>query len=192
MRGSPARLSAGLEARASLGDVLAVTSPLDAPERRRERAATPRAPGPRWGGLGLLLLGSGVPLLVVAVATVTGLGLLRNLPSLASVLAALSLVVLPIAGIVALLGSRGGRLAAWGGGAWLWSLSLLLVIPFYFPGERREAAAVGLDLFFEPAGSPVREGAPGLRTTVPSGRQSAASSIKTESGNASSGGSASI
>jgi hypothetical protein len=40
--------------------------------------------------------------------------------------------------------------ASGGGSAWFWSLAVLLALPFYFPGERSDAAGAGLRFLVEP------------------------------------------
>jgi hypothetical protein len=101
------------------------------------------------GCLGLLLAGSALPVLTMAIAAFAGLGLARNLATFPSLVAALALVLLPVVGLASLIGT-GSRLAEIGGCGWFWSLTLLLAMPFYFPGERSGAAASGLDFLLGP------------------------------------------
>jgi hypothetical protein len=104
------------------------------------------------------LLGScAIPVGVLAVAAVTGLGLVRNLPALPSLLVGVALVVLPVVGLVRVL-SAGTRLAVVTGVAWVWSLGVLLALPFYFPGERQAAASMGLSLLAAPLPEAGRSG----------------------------------
>lgn len=116
-------------------------------------ASGPALPEParpqRAGSLAIALALSAIPVAGVAVAAVTGLGLARNLPSFPALAGGLALVVLPIAGLASLV--RGGaRIAEAGGCAWFWSLSVLLAMPFYFPGERSQAVRSGLEYLTAP------------------------------------------
>jgi hypothetical protein len=93
---------------------------------------------------------SAVPVVVLAVAGVTGLGLARNLPALPALAGGLALVLLPVFGLASLVGG-GSRAGELGASAWFWSLAVLLAMPFYFPGERNEAARSGLAYLLAPA-----------------------------------------
>lgn len=105
----------------------------------------------RPGCLAGLFAVSAVPTLLLAIALITGLGLVRNLPAFLSLVAGLAIVLLPVFGVASLIGT-GSRLAEISGSAWFWSLVLLLAMPFYFPGERSDAASAGLDFLASPLG----------------------------------------
>lgn len=92
-----------------------------------------------------------VPMVALAVAALTGLGLARNLAVLPALVTGLALVLLPIVGLGTLVGT-GFRLAELAGCAWFWSLAVLLVMPFYFPGERSQATEAGLTVLGSPFG----------------------------------------
>ena len=129
----------------SLGDPLRVDrgEPFEEPAPRRTRTQA----GP--GTLEVLLALSSLPIVLLAAAAMTGLGLARNLPAFPSLVGGLALVVLPILGLATLV--RGGRrLGEIGSSAWLWSLAVLLALPFYFPGERSEATRAGLAYLTSP------------------------------------------
>lgn len=128
----------------------------DQPDSELEESDVTRSE-PRLGCVGLLLALTAIPIVVLAVGVVTGLGLTRNLASLPATVAGLALVLLPIIGIATLIGV-GSRIAELGGAAWFWSLVVLLGLPFYFPGERAPAARSGVALLASPAGSETREG----------------------------------
>ena len=117
------------------------------------QATEPRS---RVGCLGVLLGITAVPIVLLCIGALTGIGLARNLASFPAVAAALALVVLPILGLASLI-RAGSRLAELGGAAWFWSLAVLLTIPFYFPGERTPAARAGLGLLVSPIGDAGRE-----------------------------------
>ena len=117
------------------------------------QASEPRS---RVGCLGVLLGVTAVPIVLLAVGALTGIGLARNLASFPAVAAALALVLLPILGLASLIGA-GFRLAELGGCAWFWSLAVLLTMPFYFPGERMQASSWGLELLASPIGDTGRE-----------------------------------
>ena len=119
----------------------------------------------RVGCLGTLVGLSALPAVVVAVATVTGLGLERNLASFPALMGGLALVLLPILGLVSLIG-MGSRIAELGACGWLWSLALLLTLPFYFPGERERAARTGLAMLVSPASDEARGSLLSLGTTL--------------------------
>ena len=83
---------------------------------------------------------AGAPALI-AVGTVTGLGLLREVPLAVALGAGLALTLLPIFGLSSRPGSpRRIPIAA----SWLWCLLLLVSLPLYFPGERQNATREGL------------------------------------------------
>lgn len=112
-------------------------------EREASGPRLPEARPRRAGSLGTVLALSSLPVVAVAVAAITGLGLARNLPSVPALAGGLALVLLPILGLASLV--RGGaRLAETGGCAWFWSLTVLLAMPFYFPGERADSVRSGL------------------------------------------------
>ncbi len=117
----------------------------------------PEAQRRRTGALGPLLALSAVPVLVMALSAVTGLGLARNLPTLPAVAGAAAIVLLPVFGLASLIGT-GSRPGELGGSAWFWSLAVLLAMPFYFPGERAEAARTGLDYLTSPVPDDSRTG----------------------------------
>lgn len=112
------------------------------------QASEPRS---RAGCLGVLLAGTAAPIAVLAIGTLTGIGLARNLASFPALAAAVALVVLPVCGLASLIGA-GSRLTELGGSAWLWCLGVLLTLPFYFPGERTAATRAGLELVASPLG----------------------------------------
>jgi len=96
----------------------------------------------------LLLAGAALPLLL-AVAALTGIGLLQNLSALQSLLVAAALALLPALGLASLLGA-GTAAHAWS--IWGWSLAVLLILPAYHPGERESATTEGLLLMAAPLG----------------------------------------
>jgi predicted aspartyl protease len=95
------------------------------------------------GFLGLLLLASSLPALLLAIAALTGIGLERHLAGVPAALGALALVLLPVVGLVSLVAGS-SRPSVFGGCAWFWALTILLVMPFYFPNERAGSVAAGL------------------------------------------------
>lgn len=103
-----------------------------------------------FGWRGLLLLVSAIPAMALAVAALAGIGLLRHLPSFSALAGGLALVLLPIVGLSALASVRRRSLVAIGSSAWFWSLAILFGVPFYFPGERGEAARAGVRLLAQP------------------------------------------
>ncbi len=105
------------------------------------------------GCLGVLvLLAAAVPA-TVAVAALIGVGLARQMPGVPAVAGGLVLVLLPVLGLASLLAPAGRRAGAVGGSAWFWSLTVLLVFPFYFPGERTDAVRAGLSHLTSPIGA---------------------------------------
>jgi hypothetical protein len=112
--------------------------------------------GRRVGCLGVLVAATAVPIVLLAIAAVTGLGLERNLASFPALAASVAIVLLPIAGLASLIGAARavGGLGACG---WFWSLVLLLALPLYFPGERDRAASSGLVLLSSPLGDESRD-----------------------------------
>ncbi len=117
------------------------------------QASEPRS---RVGCLGALLGITAVPIVLLAISALTGIGLARNLASFPAVAAAVALVLLPIVGLASLIGA-GSRVAELAGAAWFWSLAVLLTMPFYFPGERSLASSAGLDLLASPIGDAGRD-----------------------------------
>lgn len=115
-----------------------MTSRAEEPETEDDTEPPPR----RFAGF--LLLASSLPIVALAVSVLTGLGLVRNLASLPAVVGGLALIVLPVLGLRVLVSGSSRWPAAIGGSAWLWSLVILLSMPFYFPGERAEAGRVGV------------------------------------------------
>ncbi|MBW2273650.1 MAG: retropepsin-like domain-containing protein [Deltaproteobacteria bacterium] len=97
----------------------------------------------------LLLLVSSIPVLVLAVAALTGIGLHQNLSALQSLLVAATLALLPALGLASLFGAG---TASHGGAMWGWSLAVLLTLPAYHPGQRESATAEGLLLITAPLG----------------------------------------
>lgn len=75
------------------------------------------------------------------VATLTGLGLERNINPIASVFLAGLLTVLPILGLKTLLPAQPWALPV---SAWTLSLLLLASLPLYFPGQRAQATSKGV------------------------------------------------
>jgi hypothetical protein len=117
--------------------------------------AGPIEPRRGAGYLGVLLAVSAIPILLLAVSAMTGLGLGRNLPTFPAVAGGLAIVLLPVFGLASLIGT-GARAGELGGCGWFWSLALLLAMPFYFPGERAQAARSGLDYLTTPVAEAVR------------------------------------
>lgn len=111
----------------------------------------------RARAVGLLLLVTGLPVFVLAVGALTGIGLTRNLPGFPAVAGALALVALPVLGLSVLVSNGRRWMAAAGGSVWFWSLTILLAMPFYFPGERTVAGAAGVRFIVSPLGEGVRE-----------------------------------
>lgn len=109
----------------------------------------PRAPRASAGCLGVAVALTSVPVLGLAIAVVTGLGLERNLANFPALAAGVALVLLPVLGLASLIGG-GFRLAELGGSGWFWSVVLLVALPLYFPGERGAAAHGGLTLLASP------------------------------------------
>jgi len=115
-----------------------------------QRDSTPPAPaGDGVNPVAALLLLTAVPVAVVAMAAVTGVGLARQASGAAAIAVGLLLTLLPALGLVSLF--RGGTRAL-GAALWLWSLAVLLCLPRYFPGERIEATARGLRFLAAPMG----------------------------------------
>ncbi|HIL02804.1 MAG TPA: hypothetical protein EYG06_12000 [Myxococcales bacterium] len=79
-----------------------------------------------------------IPPLALAIATITGLGVVRQIPLGLAALVGLVLTLLPLLGLSRLGFRHPGALA------WLWTVLLLVSLPLYFPGERDAAAGAGL------------------------------------------------
>ncbi|MCB9746164.1 MAG: retropepsin-like domain-containing protein [Alphaproteobacteria bacterium] len=92
-----------------------------------------------------------LPGLSVAVVTLLGVGVLREVPGGVAAIAAVGVGVLPALGLGALWG-RQVRPEPLAVGMLLWPLLVLLGLPFYFPGEREEAMATGMALAASPWG----------------------------------------
>ncbi|MEE2674408.1 MAG: aspartyl protease family protein [Myxococcota bacterium] len=122
-------------------------------------------PRPRPGCLAIVLGVTALPVALLAIGALTGIGLARNLASFQAVAAALALVVLPAVGIASLI-RAGSRLGALGVASWLWALVVLLTVPFYFPGERARALTEGLELLATPSGDIGREWALAVGDTL--------------------------
>jgi hypothetical protein len=115
-----------------------------------QRDSIPPAPaGDGVNPVAALLLLTAVPVAVVAMTAVTGVGLARQASGAAAVAVGLLLTLLPALGLASLF--RGGTRAL-GAALWLWSLAVLLCLPRYFPGERIEATARGLRFLAAPMG----------------------------------------
>jgi hypothetical protein len=140
-----------LEADVWLGDAPAVSR-----EDSIEEPVPPVTARRRGSSLGPILLVSSLPVVLLAIAAMTGLGLARNLPSFPALVGGLTVVLLPVLGLASLIGA-GSRSGELGGSAWFWSLAVLLAMPFYFPGERTQAAGAGLDYLTSPAPADSRE-----------------------------------
>lgn len=99
--------------------------------------------------ISVMILVAGLVPLGIAVATIMGLGLLRQAPLAAVALASIGVVVLPCMGIAAMAGRRleGSAL-----GTILWPTLLMAGLPLYFPGERQQALAAGLGFLAAPWG----------------------------------------
>ncbi len=80
----------------------------------------------------------------LAFAMFLGLGMHRRAPAFAVVISGFILLVAPPAAQALSASSR--RSLRFSIGLGIWSLSLLLILPIYFPGERREAIASGLSV----------------------------------------------
>lgn len=97
---------------------------------------------PRPGRLSRLAwIVAALPPLLLAVGTITGVGLLRGAPASLALAGGIALAGLPALGIAAGLGGRAPSPAV---ASWAWSLVLLAALPLYFPGERSEATREGL------------------------------------------------
>lgn len=93
-----------------------------------------------------------LPIGLLTVAALAGLGLARGLPTPVAFGAALALTWLPVAGLAR------GRLAGRGTtglAVALWGLAVLVALPAYFPGERAPATSRGLRAASAIAGEPV-------------------------------------
>lgn len=104
----------------------------------------------RWS----LLLGSLVPI-VVAYGAALGLGLHRHGSPLAISAAATVLMFLPPVALSMV--ARRERAAVFAASAAIWAAVGLLMMPVYFPGERRDAVTTGLALFFGGQGQGVAD-----------------------------------
>lgn len=107
--------------------------------------ATPRRIDPRTVALGLV----GLPLGAIAYAAAIGLGLHRHGTPWAVSAGATSMVFLPPL-MAALAAHR--RTRAFFAALVVWALAGLLVLPVYFPGERRDAVSSGLAVLMGSAG----------------------------------------
>lgn len=103
--------------------------------------------GGRWGAWAVA---SAVPVAVLAAAALTGVGLARQIPGAAALLAGWLLTLLPALGLMWLFRGGAGLLAT---AVWSWSLAVLLCLPLYFPGERAEATARGVRFMAAPLGA---------------------------------------
>ncbi len=92
--------------------------------------------------VGLAVTALGPTILLYAAAV--GLGLHRHGQPWAVSLAATTAVFLPP--LLAAIAASRERFVAFSAGALLWSLAGLLLLPVYFPGERRDAVTTGLAL----------------------------------------------
>ncbi|MBN1335989.1 MAG: retropepsin-like domain-containing protein [Deltaproteobacteria bacterium] len=92
---------------------------------------------------------SGIALLGLASLALAGLGARRDHGPVATSVAVTVLLALPVLGIASLFGRRIAGLLT---GAIAWPLLLLVGLPLYFPGERREAVQSGLALLGFPLG----------------------------------------
>ena len=145
-----------------MGDSPVVTRGESVEELDELEAGEPRS---RGGCLAVLVAVSAVPIVLLAIGALTGIGLARNLASFPAVTAALALILLPIVGLASLI-RTGSRLAELGGIAWFWSLIVLLCVPVYFPGMRTQAVKEGLELLAGPSGDLNRERVVGFGNTL--------------------------
>ncbi len=102
-----------------------------------------------WGLLALAL-----PLALLTLSTLTGLGLDQNLPSRTALVAAILALALPTLGLAGVLG---GTLHAHGLALWSWCLLVMLAFPGYFPQRREPVTRIGLEYFSTPLGEAPRE-----------------------------------
>ena len=82
------------------------------------------------------------PPLALATATITGLGILRGVPTGLAFMVGLVLALLPTLGLGVLVSPRR---SGPGWLAWPWCLLVLVSLPLYFPGERESATEVGVE-----------------------------------------------
>ncbi len=104
----------------------------------------------------------GVPL-GVATCVLLGLGLQTGASTSLALTAALAVALLPVVGLasgfraIGAGSSDAGRRVARVLSAWIWTIALLLTVPGFAPGERREAARRGADVLFAAHLGPLRE-----------------------------------
>ncbi len=114
-----------------------------------------RAPGP--GSTGWLLLCTASLPAFLALCTLLGVGLLRQLPAQGALLTALFLTLLPILGLASPVRSP-SKVVPVALATWLWSIGLLLGTPLYFPAEQGEAAREGISWLLDPFGEEIAAG----------------------------------
>ncbi len=100
-------------------------------------------------GRGCLRLAVTLPPLLLALGTVTGVGMEKGIPAPLALLAATALTGFPI---LRLAGPESGRIPVSPLAAWLWCTLLLLMLPLYLPGERDSSTATGLRYLAHPLG----------------------------------------
>lgn len=116
---------------------------------RRERQ---QAPG--WAAW--LLLCTAFAPAFLALCTLVGVGLARQLPAQGALLIALFLTLLPILGLASPFRVR-AKVVPLALAAWLWSSALLLGVPLYFPDEQDEATREGIAWLLDPLGEEVAD-----------------------------------
>ena len=124
------------------GVIRSTGQPLAPPPRRR-------SPDPGWPA-GLLFATALLPAFL-AFATLTGVGLVRQLPAQAALLFALLITALPILGLASPFRAR-TRLLPLAVGTWIWTSGLLLGTPLYFPEDQPAATQAGIAWLLQPLG----------------------------------------
>jgi|GEM_PF-803036 len=119
--------------------------PLLPPKKHRPARPVRRSRGGFFRWLALF----GLPLPVLAVASLVGVALLRGATLESAVLAGTTLVVLPMLAFVAAFRGHGFGFAV---AVWAWPALLILGLPLYFPGERADALSEGVAWLALPLG----------------------------------------
>jgi clan AA aspartic protease (TIGR02281 family) len=117
-------------------------------------ASGPATTGRSSAGL-LVAMALGSPPTLLAIAAVTGLGLVRGVPAGLALMSGMATTLLPILGLLSV--TRRGLLSLVVC-CWIWPPMLLSGLPLYFPGERSSAVADGLRLLAAPAGDDAANG----------------------------------
>lgn len=112
----------------------------ESPAAQTDNASANRGASLVRGLLGVAMVLACTPLVVIAFATVTGLGLNQNVTSQVAIVGATLIVLLPGFGLASLLG---GTAVAHGLSLGVWALVVLAALPAYFPGERETATRIG-------------------------------------------------